>query len=136
MVGLTPGQSHQNKFHGTTLRNLTIKFASMPETEMLNHQDRELWSYFAALYKNSNKGIKGRGKDRRISTTSKASSFSSASSTSTAKSSPISPSFPSLGMDEAIVDEYTAGSSSDEEENYYVGRGFQQRFFPSFRPVF
>ncbi|KAJ5884151.1 C2H2 transcription factor (Azf1) [Penicillium subrubescens] len=32
--------------------------------------DRELWEYFAELYKNSNKGIKGRGKDRRISTTS------------------------------------------------------------------
>lgn len=31
--------------------------------------DRELWEYFAELYKNSNKGIKGRGKDRRISTT-------------------------------------------------------------------
>jgi hypothetical protein len=30
-------------------------------------QDRELWEHFAALYKNSNKGIKGRGKDRRIS---------------------------------------------------------------------
>ena len=32
-----------------------------------NPQDRELWEYFARLYKNSNKGIKGRGKDRRIS---------------------------------------------------------------------
>jgi hypothetical protein len=30
-------------------------------------QDKDLWEYFAALYKNSNKGIKGRGKDRRIS---------------------------------------------------------------------
>jgi len=29
--------------------------------------DKELWEYFASLYKNSNKGIKGRGKDRRIS---------------------------------------------------------------------
>ena len=34
-------------------------------------QDRELWEYFSTLYKNSNKGIKGRGKDRRISPTSK-----------------------------------------------------------------
>lgn len=25
-----------------------------------------MWVYFANLYKNSNKGIKGRGKDRRI----------------------------------------------------------------------
>ena len=28
--------------------------------------DRQLWEYFSTLYKNSNKGIKGRGKDRRI----------------------------------------------------------------------
>lgn len=29
--------------------------------------DKELWDYFASLYKNSNKGIKGRGKDRKVS---------------------------------------------------------------------
>jgi hypothetical protein len=28
--------------------------------------DKELWEYFAGLYKNSNKGIKGRGKDRKV----------------------------------------------------------------------
>jgi hypothetical protein len=28
--------------------------------------DKELWEYFANLYKNSNKGIKGRGKDRKV----------------------------------------------------------------------
>lgn len=28
--------------------------------------DQELWDYFADLYKNSNKGIKGRGADRRV----------------------------------------------------------------------
>jgi len=28
-----------------------------------------MWEYFTGLYKNCNKGIKGRGKDRRISTT-------------------------------------------------------------------
>ena len=35
---------------------------------MVSAVDRELWEYFSTLYKNSNKGIKGRGKDRRIST--------------------------------------------------------------------
>lgn len=45
-------------------------------------QDKELWEYFASLYKNSNKGIKGRGKDRRISAL-PSSGASSASSTST-----------------------------------------------------
>lgn len=34
--------------------------------ESMSPADRELWEYFASLYKNSNKGIKGRGKDRRV----------------------------------------------------------------------
>lgn len=32
----------------------------------MSEGDMELWEYFSTLYKNSNKGIKGRGKDRRI----------------------------------------------------------------------
>ncbi|KAJ5873580.1 uncharacterized protein N7473_013453 [Penicillium subrubescens] len=63
-------KSHQNKFHSTTLRNLTLRFAQMGDAGPMSPADRELWEYFAELYKNSNKGIKGRGKDRRISTTS------------------------------------------------------------------
>lgn len=42
----------------------------MGDAGPMNPADRELWEYFAELYKNSNKGIKGRGKDRRIATTS------------------------------------------------------------------
>jgi hypothetical protein len=38
-----------------------------------------MWEYFASLYKNSNKGIKGRGKDRRIS----AAPYTSSASSST-----------------------------------------------------
>ena len=62
-------QSHQNKFHAATLRNLTLKFSVMREGDTVSAIDKDLWEYFAALYKNSNKGIKGRGKDRRIFTT-------------------------------------------------------------------
>ncbi|TKA69888.1 hypothetical protein B0A49_08009 [Cryomyces minteri] len=62
-------KSHQNKFHTHTLKALTLKFASIREGDPVTAQDKELWEYFAALYKNSNKGIKGRGKDRRISNT-------------------------------------------------------------------
>jgi len=50
----------------------------------VSQQDKDLWEYFADLYKNSNKGIKGRGKDRRISTV--PSSAASASSASTVAS--------------------------------------------------
>lgn len=39
----------------------------MREGDTVSERDKELWEYFASLYKNSNKGIKGRGKDRRIS---------------------------------------------------------------------
>ncbi len=43
----------------------------MREGDAVSAMDKELWEYFATLYKNSNKGIKGRGKDRRIFTNSK-----------------------------------------------------------------
>ncbi|KAH5617484.1 hypothetical protein HBI23_255840 [Parastagonospora nodorum] len=60
-------KSHQNKFHAWTLKYLTQKFATITPGDHVSHTDKELWGYFASLYKNSNKGIKGRGKDRRIS---------------------------------------------------------------------
>ncbi|SZF01638.1 unnamed protein product [Blumeria hordei] len=59
-------KSHQNKFHIATIRALTAKFASIQEGDTVHAADRELWVYFANLYKNSNKGIKGRGKDRKV----------------------------------------------------------------------
>ncbi|KAF1915718.1 zinc finger protein-like protein OZF [Ampelomyces quisqualis] len=60
-------KSHQNKFHASTLKYLTQKFATISPGDYVSQADKELWEYFASLYKNSNKGIKGRGKDRRIS---------------------------------------------------------------------
>ncbi|KAK0100975.1 hypothetical protein ONS96_006207 [Cadophora gregata f. sp. sojae] len=59
-------KSHQNKFHIETIRNLTAKFASIKDGDIVHAGDKELWEYFADLYKNSNKGIKGRGKDRKV----------------------------------------------------------------------
>lgn len=64
-------QSHQNKFHATALRQLTERFASI-RAEDISHPERDLFEYFAELYKNSNRGIKGRGKDRKISGVKKA----------------------------------------------------------------
>ncbi|MCJ1312772.1 hypothetical protein MMC25_006448 [Agyrium rufum] len=63
-------KSHQNKFHMDTLKSLTVRFATIQSGNEVSEQDRDLWEYFSTLYKNSNKGIKGRGKDRRISTVS------------------------------------------------------------------
>ncbi|KAI5283088.1 hypothetical protein KEM54_002423, partial [Ascosphaera aggregata] len=53
-------KSHQNKFHAQTLRDLTMRFANITDTQHMSPQEKELWTYFAGLYKNSNKGIKGR----------------------------------------------------------------------------
>ncbi|RPA78286.1 hypothetical protein BJ508DRAFT_188125, partial [Ascobolus immersus RN42] len=59
-------KSHQNKFHAQTIRTLTDKFATLPDVSIMTPADRDLFLYFADLYKNSNRGIKGRGKDRKI----------------------------------------------------------------------
>ncbi|KAM7206496.1 putative C2H2 transcription factor [Naviculisporaceae sp. PSN 640] len=58
-------KSHQNKFHSATLEALIKKFATIRPSEVSN-EDKELWEYFANLYKNSNKGIKGRGKHHKV----------------------------------------------------------------------
>jgi hypothetical protein len=59
------------------LRFLTQKFACINPGDPVHREDKELWEYFASLYKNSNKGIKGRGKDRRITTPTSAAGSSS-----------------------------------------------------------
>ncbi|PVH71888.1 hypothetical protein DL98DRAFT_563740 [Cadophora sp. DSE1049] len=59
-------KSHQNKFHVPTIRRLTAKYTSAQGGDVFNAAEKELWEYFANLYKNSNKGIKGRGKDRKV----------------------------------------------------------------------
>lgn len=55
-------KAHQNRFHLNTLNELTQKLAEMDPNENIAPKERELLDYFASLYKNSNKGIKGRGK--------------------------------------------------------------------------
>lgn len=99
------------------------------EGDPMNPQDRELWGYFATLYKNSNKGIKGRGKDRKISPSS-ASSASSSSSSSSSKSVVDATAAAAAdarrrfgSYEDSSV--YTGpGSSSDEDEmgHYYLAR--------------
>ncbi|CAK7237059.1 DNA-binding transcription factor [Sporothrix bragantina] len=64
-------KAHQNKYHVGALQALTAKLAAAAEGDevaeaSITEDDRELFGYFAGLYKNSNKGIKGRGKHRRV----------------------------------------------------------------------
>ncbi|KAJ3458448.1 DNA-binding transcription factor [Fusarium solani] len=60
-------KTHQNNFHKKTLKNLTMRFAQILNSgEEVPEAERELFEYFATHYKNSNKGIKGRGKARTV----------------------------------------------------------------------
>nr|OQO32169.1 hypothetical protein B0A51_00538 [Rachicladosporium sp. CCFEE 5018] len=60
-------KSHQNKFHVETIRRLKLRFENIKAGDRVENWEKEMWEYFGSLYKNCNKGIKGRGKDRRIS---------------------------------------------------------------------
>ncbi|KAL7755461.1 hypothetical protein ACKLNR_014559 [Fusarium oxysporum f. sp. zingiberi] len=60
-------KTHQNNFHKKTLKKLTTKFAKIIASgKEVSEADRELFEYFATHYKNSNKGVKGRGKARKL----------------------------------------------------------------------
>ncbi|KAL9099910.1 MAG: hypothetical protein Q9163_004652 [Psora crenata] len=63
-------KAHQNRFHWETIRDLTLRFAVVEDTDAISQGDKELWEYFSTHYKHSNQGIKGRGKDRRVPTAS------------------------------------------------------------------
>ncbi|GJC89516.1 asparagine-rich zinc finger protein AZF1 [Colletotrichum liriopes] len=60
-------KNHQNKYHEKTLMEMTDWIVSISDIDALSDDQCEMYRYFANLYKNSNKGIKGRGKDRRVS---------------------------------------------------------------------
>lgn len=62
-------KSHQNKFHADTIRKLKQTFERISKGDVVTTFEKDMWEYFSSLYKNCNKGIKGRGKDRRISNT-------------------------------------------------------------------
>lgn len=87
----------------------------------MSPQDRDLWEYFATLYKNSNKGIKGRGKDRRISTTPKSDFRTEARRRLHTPGIDEGTKQPQGGYEDSS---YTGESSSDEEDmkNYYVDK--------------
>jgi hypothetical protein len=56
-----------DKLHEETLRALTERLGKMGEEKCENEgEERELLQYFWVLYRNANKGIKGRGKGRNV----------------------------------------------------------------------
>lgn len=61
-------KAHMNKFHKDTLARLCTQFTNQTYENDVNvsQEELELREYFKSLYKNCNKGIKGRGKGRRV----------------------------------------------------------------------
>lgn len=99
-----------------------MRFSQIGDNGPVNPEDRELWEYFATLYKNSNKGIKGRGKDRRISTTKRSAVGDSIHRMSSLESDEGADM--RRGSYEDTLSMYTGGSSSDGEAPgpYYMDR--------------
>ncbi|KAF2254006.1 zinc finger protein-like protein OZF [Trematosphaeria pertusa] len=128
-------KSHQNKFHAPTLRYLTQKFACISPGDWVTEKDKELWEYFSSLYKNSNKGIKGRGKDRRISAAPSSAASSAASYTPTASASlnrNYVGSFQQAGSDRSSRCSSMTSDASQKADNGYdfnatIQTGFQSQ---------
>ncbi|EEA18864.1 DNA-binding transcription factor [Talaromyces marneffei ATCC 18224] len=129
-------KSHQNKFHAATLRDLTIRFANMPNLEVMTADDRSLWTYFASLYKNSNKGIKGRGKDRKIACTNPNKNKNSSNGKSNGRSgrsntnrnsSANEQHLPASGSDASLSDYHSFGEDGDEEEELHEHQQHQNQ---------
>ncbi|KAI0427428.1 hypothetical protein F5Y09DRAFT_32489 [Xylaria sp. FL1042] len=59
-------KTHQNNYHKEELRELELKFANITSVDEMTDSDREIWNYLLDVHKNSNKGIKGRGKECRV----------------------------------------------------------------------
>ncbi|KAI0855426.1 hypothetical protein F4860DRAFT_507485 [Xylaria cubensis] len=59
-------KTHQNNYHKDELHQLEMKFSNIYSIAEMTQNDRELWDYFLTVHKNSNKGIKGRGKECRV----------------------------------------------------------------------
>jgi hypothetical protein len=57
-------KAHQNNFHAETLISNTG--GADAALSIMDDEQRELWRYFEGLYRNCNKGIKGRGKGRKV----------------------------------------------------------------------
>lgn len=69
-IGLThcfcPAQNHINGFHKETLQGIRYRLANWSDNDRLSEEDKELFAHYLMVYKNSNKGVKGRGKSDKI----------------------------------------------------------------------
>ena len=59
-------KAHRNKFHAATIQQLRERFTKVLEGEMMGVSEMAMCEYFVSLYKNCNKGIRGRGRHKTI----------------------------------------------------------------------
>ncbi|KAF2226676.1 hypothetical protein BDZ85DRAFT_256576 [Elsinoe ampelina] len=98
-------KSHQNKFHVAEIQRLqNVTAGTVPKSE----GDDELINYMKELYKNCNKGIKGRGKARSIARSSESPAIKS--------DTPSSPAVPPENYYQPEVNPYGFGG----DYNYYT----------------
>ena len=99
----------------------------------MNAADRDLWVYFAGLYKNSNKGIKGRGKDRQISKTKRSDAKSRCASMDRIRSVESEEGVSKMqlqmqmqmrrgGFEDGFSVYNTSSSDGDDGDSYYIER--------------
>ncbi|KAI8965739.1 hypothetical protein F5Y11DRAFT_279291 [Daldinia sp. FL1419] len=58
-------KTHHNAYHKETIKRLTQRFKTVSTDEELSAEELKIFKHFAKLYKNLNKGIKGRGPSRK-----------------------------------------------------------------------
>lgn len=124
-------KSHMNKIHIETLTGLKARFCESETKEGGKEgQEDELLKYFRSLYRNANKGIKGRGKGRKVASThntgstatSPPSLSSSTSSLSSLASLPLSPpSSTSISYTEGIPAHFNMGMGAWMEMEMFGG---------------
>ncbi|KAI1802285.1 hypothetical protein F4811DRAFT_563362 [Daldinia bambusicola] len=59
-------KTHHNAYHRETIKRLTERVRNMSGSEELSGEERKIFKHFTELYKNLNKGIKGRGPGRKV----------------------------------------------------------------------
>jgi hypothetical protein len=59
-------QNHQNTYHVEAIEAFNAKLASMEDQSMLSEEEKEMAKYLADVHNLANKGIKGRGKGRKV----------------------------------------------------------------------
>ncbi|KAK4241460.1 hypothetical protein C8A03DRAFT_41176 [Achaetomium macrosporum] len=59
-------KSHQNTYHREAIEAFNAKLAAIEDKSMISEEDKEMARYIADVHNLANKGIKGRGKGRKV----------------------------------------------------------------------